>query len=202
MTSEFLLDAIGQMDDELVMEAAEPTRRAIPWLKVSGWAAALLLCVGVASLPDLMPQYASGGVQESDSVFENFTADMELQDGTDNKFEYRSEQESQVKEPSAANKTESATADATSQGIMEPQFFTERGVYMLIGDEFPYKPKMPDTEPLKELGVLVAAVPGKQVYPATRSKDYVGCPVWESADGKTLYIKLPDGGCLFATLYE
>ena len=55
MTSEFLLEAIGRMDDELVTEAAEPARRSIPWLKVSGWAAALLLCVGVASLPALMP---------------------------------------------------------------------------------------------------------------------------------------------------
>jgi len=197
MTSEFLLEAIGQMDDELVMEAAAPTRRSIPWAKVSGWAAALLLCVGVASLPGLMPQYASGGVQESDSVFENFTADMELQDGTDNKFEYRADQESVSQAPTASDK-----AAGTTAGVMEPIFLTQRGVYMLMGEEFPYKPKLPDSESLKELGVLVAATPGKQVYPATRSKDYVGCPVWESEDGKTLYIQLNDGGCLFATLYE
>jgi len=197
MTSDFLLDAIGQMDDELVLEAAAPTRRAIPWLKVAGWAAALVLCVGVASLPGLMPQYASGGMRESDSVFENFTADMELQDGTDSKFEYRADQESASQAPTVSDKAASTTA-----GVMEPLFFTERGVYMLMGEQFPYKPKLPDTQSLKELGLLVASVPGEQVYPCTRTQEYVGCPVWESADGKTLYIQLKDGGCLYATLYE
>lgn len=200
MTSEFLLNAIGQMDDELVMEAAEPTRRAIPWLKVSGWAAALLLCVGVASLPDLLPRNGTGSAApESDFVLGDVMLD---QDGKDF-YEYRSEQESQVKD-SSANKSESTVADGATptQGVFEPLFFTERGVYFLIGEEFPYNPKMPDTEKLNELGELLAAVPGKPVYPSTGTQEYVGCPVWESADGKVLYIQLKDGGCLFATLRE
>jgi len=202
MTRESLLDAIGQIEDELIMEAAAPARRSIPWLKVSGWAAALVLCVGVASLPGLMPQYASGtAAPESDFVLGDMMLD---QDTKSDGFEYRSEQESQVKEPSAANKTESASAaaDGAAQGLMEPKFFTQRGLYMLMGDEFPYKPKLPDTEHLNKLGALVTAVPGAKVYPSTGTEEYVGCPVWESADGKTLYIELPDGGCLFATLYE
>ena len=201
MTSEFLLEAIGQMDDELVVEAAAPTRRSIPWAKVSGWAAALLLCVGVASLPGLMPANKTGSAAP-ESDFSILGDTMLDQDGKEI-YEYRSEQESQTKD-SAANKAESAVADiiTPTQSVFEPVFFTQRGVYMLMGEQFPYKPKLPDSEPLKELGVLVAATPGKQVYPATRSKDYVGCPVWESEDGKTLYIQLNDGGCLFATLYE
>lgn len=201
MTSEFLLDAIGQMDDDLVTEAAEPVRRKIPWLKVSGWAAALLLCVGVASLPDLLPRNASGtAAPESDF----FLGDVMLdQDTKGEDYEYRSEQESQVKEPSAANKTESATVtDGSAAGVMEPTFFTQRGVYFLMGEEFPYKPKLPDTETLNKLGVLVAAVPGEQLYPSTGAKEYIDCPVWESEDGKILYIQLKDGGYLFATLYE
>lgn len=200
MTSEFLLNAIGQMDDELVIEAAEPTRRAIPWLKVSGWAAALLLCVGVASLPDLLPRNGTGSAApESDFFPGSVLLDQDIK-GDD--YEYRSDQESQVKDSSAANKTESATADGTTAGVAEPKFFTQRGVYFLIGEEFPYKPKLPDTEKLTNLGALVAAVPGEQIYPSTGTQEYVGCPVWESENGKVLYIQLKDGGCLFATLYE
>ena len=202
MTSEFLLDAVGMMDDELVAEAAVPTRRTIPWLKVSGWAAALVLCVGIASLPALMPKNASGtAAPESDFVLGDMMLD---QDTKSDGFEYRSEQESQVKEPSAANKTESAsaTADGAAHGLMEPKFFTQRGLYMLMGDEFPYKPKLPDTEHLNKLGALVTAVPGEQVYPSTGTPEYVGCTVWESVDGKTIYIELPDGSCLIATRYE
>lgn len=200
MTSEFLLDAIGRLDDELVLEAAEPARRPIPWLKVSGWAAALLLCVGVSSLPNLLPMRGAGSAApESDFILGDVIMD---QDGKADGFEYRSEQESQVKEPSAANKAESAIADSTTSGLMEPKFFTQRGVYFLIGDEFPYQPGLPDTEKLTALGVLVAAVPGKQVYPSTGTQEYVGCPVWESENGKVIYIQLNDGGCLFATLYE
>jgi len=203
MTSEFLLDAIGQMDDELVTEAAEPTRRAIPWLKVSGWAAALLLCVGVANLPGLLPMNgAASGTAAPESDF--FLGDVMLdQDGKAEDYEYRSDQESQVKEPSAANKTESAsaTADGATAGVMEPKFFTQRGVYLLTGDE-PYKPKMPFLTNVNALGDLVAAVPGEQVYPSTGTQELVGCVVWESVDGQTLYIELPDGGCLVARLYK
>lgn len=200
MTSEFLLEAIGQMDDDLVVETATPTRRAIPWLKVSGWAAALLLCVGVANLPGLLPMNGAGSAApESDFTLGDVLLD---QDGKDI-YEYRSDQESQLKD-STANKSESAVTGVTAptQGVFEPLFFTQRGVYMLMGEDFPYKSKLPDTESLKELGVLVTSVPGEQVYPSTGTQEYVGCPVWESEDGKVIYIQLKDGGCLFATLYE
>lgn len=201
MTRESLLDVIGQMDDDLIVEAAAPARRPIPWLKVSGWAAALALCVGVASLPGLLPMNAGkSAAPEADFVLGDVMLD---QDSKSDGFEYRSEQESQVKEPSAANKAESTTADGATptQGIIEPQFFTERGVYLLTGDE-PYKPKMPFLTNANALGYLVAAVPGEQVYPSTGTQELVGCFVWESVDGKTLYIELPDGGCLVARLYK
>lgn len=200
MTSEFLLDAIGQLDDDLVTEAAHPLRRPAPWLKVSGLAAALLLCVGLGSLAGVMPWNGAGAAAPESNML---LGDVILDQGAAAEdFEYRSEQESKADAPSSANKAGSATADGITAGFMEPKFFTQRGVYFLIGEEFPYKPKLPDTEELTHLGVLVASVPGKQVYPATGTTEYVGCPVWESADGNTLYIELPDGGFLFASLYK
>ncbi len=196
MTSEFLLDAIGQMDDELVLEAAVPARRTIPWLKVSGWAAALVLCVGVASLPGLPPMNGAGSGAAAPE------ADMILGDiatGGTGDYKYTSDQESQRQEISV-NKSEAAGADGAAHDFIEPRFFTKRGVYLLTAD--PSKPKLPNEEEARELGVLVAAVPGKQVYPSTGTQSLVGCPVWESVDGKFLYVQLPDGSWLFAQLYE
>ena len=206
MTSEFLLEAIGRMDDELVTEAAEPARRSIPWLKVSGWAAALLLCVGVASLPALMPWNGTGtAAPEAEHFFSDALLD---QDTAADDYEYRSEQESQIQTPSATDKENTkaeasgTVADGAMGGVFEPCFFTERGVYMLMGEDFPYEPQMPLLTHATALGNLAASIPGEQVYPSTGTPELVGCPVWESADGKTLYIELPDGGCLVAHLHE
>lgn len=198
MTSECLLDAIGQLDDDLILEAAAPTRRVIPWGKVAGWAAAIAVCVGIARLPGLLPLNGAGSAAAPES--DRFLGDVMLDlDTTDNDYEYRCEQESQVEEPSAANKVESSTADGAAQGVMEPRFFTQRGVYLLIAP--PAQAKLPDTN-LTELGKLVSAVPGTKAYPATGTQELVGCPVWESEDGEYLYVQLSDGTWLTAKLYQ
>lgn len=202
MTSEFLLDAIGQMDDDLVLEAVAPARRTIPWAKVSGLAAAILLCVGIAGIPGLLPMkgLSSGtAAPEVGGLLNDAVMDQDAEDA----FEYRSEQESQVQEPSAATKSESATADGASQGVFEPRFFTERGVYLPIAlDSESIKQKTSPPENASPLGNLVTAVPGTQVYPSTGTQDLVGCPVWESEDGEFLYVQLPDGDWLTARLVK
>ena len=204
MTSEFLLDAIGQMDDELVLEAAAPIRRAVPWRKVAGWAAAIVLCVGITHIPGLLSRNGAGSAAAPESNLSPgyVVGDVMLDaDAKGDDYEYRTEQELQVQKPSAASKADSTTADGAAQGVMEPKFFTQRGLYLLSGDE-PYKPKMPFLTNANALGALVAAVPGEQVYPSTGTQELVGCFVWESVDGKTLYIELPDGGCLIAKRYQ
>lgn len=205
MTSEFLLEAIGQMDDELVLEAAAPVRRAIPWAKVSGLAAAVLLCVGIAHIPGLLPMKglsAGTAAPEVGGGFPLLNDAVPDQDVNDS-YEYRSEQESQVQEPSAANKSESATADGAAQGVMEPKFFTQRGVYLpIVLDSESIKQKTPPPENASPLGNLVIAVPGKQVYPSTGTQALLGCPVWESEDGEYLYVQLPDGDWLTAERYQ
>lgn len=200
MTSEFLLDAIGQMDDELVLEAAAPTRRATPWLKAAGWAAAIVLCVGIANIPGLLSlNGASSGAAapESDGVVDT-KADDFLAD-----YEYRSDQESLVQEPSAANKSETQSAAGTTQGVYEPKFFTQRGVYLpTVSDSGDFKQKLSPPESAVFLGKLVAAVPGQTIYPATGTDELVSCPVWESEDGQYLYIQLPDGDWITAQFVE
>lgn len=198
MTSEFLLDAIGQMDDELVLEAATPSRRTIPWSKVAGLAAAIAVCVGIARIPGVLP---FTGANSGAAAPEAENAMGSLSNRFDG-YEYVADQESVVQEPSATagskENTKAEAADGT-QGIFEPRFVTRRGVYLLTAP--PAQPEPPDTT-MNELGVLIADVPGEQIYPSTGTQELVGCPVWESEDGEYLYVQLPDGLWLTARLVK
>ena len=181
MTSEFLLDAIGQLDDDLVLEAAAPVKRVIPWTRVAGLAAALVLCVGLTRLPGLLPKYGSStGAAESAPTshdpFHNYTKDEELSAG------------------SAA--ADSATGDM-KQEAAPSRFFTAKGLYRVLdGHNEPLPP-----EGAMALGRLNFSADGK-TFPATDDGTLVGCPVWESADGAYLYIKLPEGGWITAALWK
>lgn len=54
MTSEYLLDAVGRIDDDLVVEAAAVPRRSRgPWLRWGALAAAAALCVGIVGMSGL-----------------------------------------------------------------------------------------------------------------------------------------------------
>lgn len=199
MTSEFLLEAMGQLDDELVLEAAAPAKRYVPWKQAAGLAAAILLCVGVAHMPGSPLKGADAAAPENGAPQEetkhHLMADAA---GSTSDYEYRTEQESQVREPSASQKAESSVTDG-AMGIMEPQFFTERGVYLMVA---PLE-QTPPPEGAKELGVLSALQPDDgQVYPAVRARELVGCPVWESADGEYLYVQMSDEGWLTAKLMK
>lgn len=194
MTREFLLDAIGQMDDELVLEAAEPRKKYVPWKQMAGLAAAVLLCVGLARMPG-SPLNGVDTAAPEEPMKHHLMADSA--DGASDD-EYRFEQESQVQPPSAAHKSESA-ATGGAMGIVEPQFFTEHGVYLLTT---PPLQQMSLPEGAKELGKLAAYRYGEELYPAVRAKELVGCSVWESEDGEYLYIQQPDGYWLTARIIK
>lgn len=202
MTSEFLLDAIGEMDDELVLEAAVPVKRYFPWKQAVGWAAAIVLCVGIARMPGMPWKGAGGAAPENGAPQEETAADDVLKDKVAldgmGDYEYRSEQESVTQAPSAADKADSKAAGGTQQGIMQPQFFTERGVYLLVA---PLQ-QNPPPEGAKELGKLSAYRYDESGYPSVRMQELVGCPVWESEDGEYLYIQLADEGWLTAKRYQ
>ena len=194
MTGEFLLEAIGQLDDELVLEAAAlPKRRAVPWSTLAGLAAALVLCVGLINAPHLLSRNASGGAAapETGGLMD------QVQDGAA-EYEYTADQESVMREPAADKKSETQAAASATQGVVEPLFFTQRGIYRLMAP--PAKAKLPDN--CISLGQLVYSQPDQDIYPSTRTKDLVGCPVWESMGGQFLYIRLSDGTLLCAQLFE
>ena len=93
MTKEFLLFAIGDIDDDLIAEAAyiRPPRRVPLWAKYTAAAACLCLCaVAVLSFPALMrsgsmaPESANkqdAAVMDRDDFF--YTAEDEVRDTVD-----------------------------------------------------------------------------------------------------------------------
>lgn len=201
MKREHLLDAIGMLDDDLIVEAAaKPARRKLPvWQVATAAAAAVVVCAGLYILPAMQPAgMAAPENQVMNDRFDPFAdvADVAggmLADGTLEEYEYKSSSESALRAPSTANKD----AAGTAQGVFEPVFRTEQGRYLLIGEELPIKAKLPDD--VRFLGELVITAPDEPGYPSVGTKELVGQPVWESVDGEYLYIQTSDGRWLQAT---
>ena len=198
-----LLEAIGKLDDDLILEAEEkPTRRTFPvWQAATAAAAAVVMCAGVYLWPAMQPAgMAAPESQVTDNTgLMNDVADVAggmLADGALEDYEYKSSSESALRAPSTANKD----TTGTTQGVFEPVFRTEQGRYLLVGEELPLKTKLPDD--VRYLGELAATDHDKPVYPCVGTKELVGCPVWQSEDGDYLYIQSPAGGWLQATRQE
>ena len=202
MTKEQLLDAIGQIDDDLITEAAVPVRRT-PRRALIGLAAALVLCVGLLSLPALSPQTTSSDTaalaESASGEAENAhpTADQEFQIMADDTL--RGEENT----PKGPIPQASATAgkDAgVAAGVFEPRFITPRGTYLPI--EFPNPEDSSPALPVDavSLGTLQQYPCDDPSVPTTPTKSLVGCPVWESKDGSRLYIQLPDSQWLISSL--
>lgn len=201
MKREHLLDAIGMLDDDLIVEAAaKPARRKLPvWQMATAAAAAVVVCVGAYLWPAMQPAGAAApenqGLNNKFDLFADVadTAGGVLADGTLEEYEYKSSSESALRAPSTANKDTAGT----TQGVFEPVFRTEQGRYLLVGEELPLKAKLPDD--VRYLGELAATDHDKPVYPCVGTKELVGCSVWQSEDGEYLYIQSPAGGWLQAT---
>lgn len=196
MTSEHLLHAIGQLDDELVAEAAAPARRPAPRRALAGLAAALVLCAGVLSARHLLPHTprsgttsspASPSAQEAEDIYQYGVVFEPTADGSANRGEASTKGKSD---------DTSSVADSTVGGIVEPRFITPRGTYLplvISGDALPTLP----VDALS-LGTLQLHPCDEPTAPTTLTESLVGCPVWESRDGTHLYIQTPTGWILAA----
>ncbi|MBQ3134886.1 MAG: hypothetical protein IJB75_03635 [Oscillospiraceae bacterium] len=204
MNTEYLLDAVGHIDDELILEAEErPARRRVPvWQVATAAAAAVVVCAGLYLLPAVQPAGMAAPEAEAQSthngVFGTFSDVMDaaggiLADGAvDDRYKYMTEQ-STARAPSAADKG----AAGETAGVFEPVFRTEQGRYVLVGEEFPLQSELPDD--VRYLGELAFTAPDEPSYPSVGTKELVGRPVWQSEDGEYLYIQNPAGGWLQAT---
>ena len=198
MTSEHLLDAIGQLDDELVTEAAAPVRRRLPLRAVSGLAAVLVLCAGLLTAPQLRtllpknagmaaaPETVDGKAEEDAYLY----SDLESQLAPDSV--------NRGEDAALKDKTERPHASVTAgsgtgavSDVCKPVFYTPRGVYhlaTLLTDTCPTLPA-----DAVSLGTLQQYPCDDAALPSVNEETLVGHPVWESADGTHLYIRTPDG---------
>lgn len=188
MTAEFLLDAIGQIDDDLILNAEKPVKLRPPIRQWVGMAAVLTLCVGLS-----VPLFWRTGNKSNASGEAAPSAS-----GPAGGF-YSQITDSTLQGSSAPSDAEAdATPPETTKPSADPaEFFTVRGAYGLlrcIVDALP--------DGCRPLGSLSLADTGIPHYPATVDPDYAGCSVWESADGSTLYLQLPSGNWLAAGLIQ
>ena len=197
MTNEHLLDAIGLLDDDLVAEAAAPVRRRIPLGAITGLAAALVLCVGLLSIPQLrqsLPKNAgtAAAPESADNAaaedMYQYTADQEMQLTADSVN--RSEETKNKENLPHASVTAGSGAGAASD-VAKPVFHTSRGVYRIVMLPTDASPTLPADA--VSLGTLQRYPCDDAALPTVNDEAMVGHPVWESGDGTHLYIQTPSG---------
>lgn len=190
MTPEYLLDAMGLIDDELIYDAdkARPAPKTVPWRRWGAWAACLALVLALGyGVTRLGMGGASGGSATSagssasigGSAAPSGTASDETAGG------------------GAGDSSAGASVGSTGENRGSIYLECQGGsaVYALTGgmvDDLPGDSRL--------LGVLSALYPDAPC-PTTSVEAYEGCPVFEGPEGM-LYVQLPDGGFAVAELVQ
>ncbi len=178
MTSEFLLEAVGYLDDELIDQARPtPVRRAVSWRRWMGLCACLALVVlmGWAAVQNLPHNSTSGswaGATGGGSSAGAGAASGETQNGDES----------------------AASGETTPPG--EPAYILLEGQsYVHTGQTARELP-----QGTQELGQLSLCREGAS-SPCTNWEEYVGCSLFEGPDG-LLYLRQAQGDYLLFELVE
>lgn len=212
MNAEYLLDAIGQLDDDLIREAERYRRPRARYGRLMGLAACFAVAVALGYVLTHIggmnggsaPSYSAGGGNGGAPASGNSAPSTS--DGADT----QREPEQPLGSASSSQGGENAEAPDNGAGgedayiwvsakplsvsvrldenrLLNSTFFEAR-----VLDELP--------EGCVELGRLRLLDEAEETgVPYTDDEDYVGCPVWLLADGPetfTFYIELPIGGYL------
>lgn len=208
MTPEYLLDAVGLIDDDLIAEAEEPltARKPAPIVRLRRWGGALAACLVLAFalngvLTDTWKSNNSNSGASAPS--ENMaggaglpagSAGSESGDGDVSDF--------MSAEPNAP---EQSGAAASSQGtapgeVLPGTILVENAAHgtstYSIGR---YVEELPQGAAL--VGELSETGPGAP-SPSVDRAEYAGLELWMSADGTNVYVALPGGGWAEADLVE
>ena len=218
MNAEHLLDAIGQLDDDLVQAAEHYHRPKARYGQLLGWAASFAVVLllgywvthlGLGGGNSAAPENAGGAPMEG---YSGTSAPSAAEDGNPSQLP---DLDTPLESPSGSNGLpESGDANAEAPGVSgdvqepeqpgEPFWISVRldvdHNYSCIFGE----PKILDELPegCVELGTLEFFWPGTKEpnVPYTASEEYVGCPVWllveENPQAIHFYVGLPEGGYL------
>ena len=202
MNAEYLLDAIGRLDDDLVQEAEQYRRRAHygRWMGLAASLAVVILAGyvlthvgGMSGGNGAAPSLAGGGnggapasgnsaPKGGDGV--SGTADQEAPEAAPSCSEDRPDSPKEALDQDFA---------ATNQETLSDTIFVDGGAYILSGEVLT---ELPGDAVL--LGELLAPEPDAPQL-NTSAEEYVGCPVWlltEDPGSSVLYVELPGGGYL------
>ena len=195
MTSEELLNAIGQVDDDLIQEAEayRPPAKVLLFARwkplIGGLAAACLVVAALTHLPT-MGNLAGGGASadattagQTESSAGGGTGTADSGEGTVGN--------GLPSAPADPSDGESASPSQEQQGESSV-LRTPAGDYALTGEVVSELP-----ENSRQLGVLFLEGEDSESQLYTGRKEYAGCMLWEGPDG-TLYVQLPGGGYALA----
>lgn len=211
MNAEYLLYAIGCLDDDLIGEAEQAAPAPRRSFRLGSWAAALALCVGLGALTlrgGLLKGAESGmspspsapsanepasSLQGVDPLFPNFSGGSQTND-------FPSGEGTGPEEPATPGSAVPPASDASCIYIEDTFSPSRVSLVYTVTDEVVSAPP-PEAELLGRLSALYPDAPS----PATDAENYVGCPVWciqGSYVPDRVYLYLSDGVWAVAGLVQ
>lgn len=186
MTAEELLEAIGQVDDDLIQEAEAyrlPARkpRFSYWKPLAGGLAACLVLAALFHLPSGMLSGGSSGATAGSQAESSAAADSSAGGGS-------SPQEPESQDEPAGGNASSGSDSSWDFVSSETLLCTPDRTYTLTGEIISALP-----EDSRQLGVLFLEGEDSASHLYTSRKEYAGCMLWQGPDG-TLYVQIPGGG--------
>lgn len=181
MNAEFLLQAMGLLDDDLVEEALQPAAPRPSLLTQTRRWVSMAACLAVLLTAGYLITHLGMGGGSSGSASASAGGSAPSTDTS----------------PDGAA---GGTGSNSAAGAAEPQeggtIFLANQVYCLTGEALPELPE--GAVALGELSALYPDAPS----PSTDREEYVGRPVFQSADGSQLYVQRDDGLWAAAALAE
>lgn len=205
MNAEYLLDAIGRLDDDLVRDAENYRRPRARYRPLLSWAAcfAVMLLLGYGATHFGMgggaaPSFSGGGNGGGAPASGN-SAPSAAEDGNPGETAEPDTPQGAASIPPGGGNAE---APGESQEAPRGTVFVRDGTYILSGEVLAELPE--GGEPVL-LGTLSALYPDS-LSPYTDVEKYVGLNLWAESGRAdilyTIYVELPAGGFARAELVE
>lgn len=199
MNAEYLLDAIGRLDDDLVQEAERYRRPKARYGRLLGWAACFAVVISLGYIlthvggmgGGAAPSFSGGG--NGGAPASGNSASPSEDDNAGAALEPEAPGSPALDEGLAGGSTAVISGTIGVQG---------GGTYVLTGETLA---ELPEDGGFVLLGQLLALYPDSP-SPYTDAEEYVGLSLWAEDDGTDLppavYVELPGGGFAEAVLMQ
>lgn len=208
MNAEYLLDAIGHLDDDLIREAERWRRPKAHYGRLMGLAAcfAVVIALGYVlthfGMGGGAPLSAGGGNGGGSPASGNSAPSASYGGNSGDAFDPEAPLEgSSPSTPSAPSGAGPETSDWSQDAdASRGTIFVRGGAYILTGEVLSELPEGGEPVPLGTLSALYPDSPS----PCTTVEEYVGLNLWAENEDifYAVYVELPEGGFARAELVE